>query len=364
MNKIVISGYYGFANAGDEAMLTSIVRALRGVQPEIDLTVISGNPAETAARHQVKSIYRFNFLKIYNSIKKSDMLLSGGGSLLQDVTSLRSLFYYLFIISMGKIAGKKVMLYSHGIGPIRNALARRLTRIVCGKADLITVRDSDSKDELLKMGFSGKNIIVTADSVLALPVADKEKGRKILKEAGVDMSKPVLGISVRPWANDINCFKVIAAALKQFKEKHEAQIVLLPLQYPSDLKSCSALAGLLKPERDIFFLDKPFNTEEFLSLIGSFKLLLGMRLHALVFAAVMKVPLLAISYDPKVDAFVNTAGGVLAGSVGDIDSSRLLNVLEAAWCSQPVVQNERMEQLRHKAQINLDEAFALLRGEI
>ncbi len=82
MNKIVISGYYGFANAGDEAMLTSIVRALRGVQPEIDLTVISGNPAETAARHQVKSIYRFNFLKIYNSIKKSDMLLSGGGSLL------------------------------------------------------------------------------------------------------------------------------------------------------------------------------------------------------------------------------------------------------------------------------------------
>ena len=98
MNKIVISGYYGFANAGDEAMLTSIVRALRGVQPEIDLTVISGNPAETSAKHKVKSIYRFNFFKIYNALKNADMLLSGGGSLLQDVTSLRSLFYYLFII--------------------------------------------------------------------------------------------------------------------------------------------------------------------------------------------------------------------------------------------------------------------------
>ena len=97
MNKIVISGYYGFANAGDEAMLTSIVRALRGVQPEIDLTVISGNPAETSAKHKVKSIYRFNFFKIYNALKNADMLLSGGGSLLQDVTSLRSLFYYLFI---------------------------------------------------------------------------------------------------------------------------------------------------------------------------------------------------------------------------------------------------------------------------
>ena len=137
-------------------MLTSIVRALRGVQPDIDLTVISGNPAETAAKHKVKSIYRFNFCEIYNAVKNADMLiynavknadmlLSGGGSLLQDVTSLRSLFYYLFIISMGKMAGKKVLLYSHGIGPIRNALARRLTKFVCGKADLITVRDADSE---------------------------------------------------------------------------------------------------------------------------------------------------------------------------------------------------------------------------
>ena len=352
MNKIVISGYYGFANAGDEAMLTSIVRALRGVQPDIDLTVISGNPAETAAKHKVKSIYRFNFCEIYNAVKNADMLLSGGGSLLQDVTSLRSLFYYLVIISMGKMAGKKVLLYSHGIGPIRNALARRLTKFVCGKADLITVRDADSEAELLKMGFDGSNIMVTADSVLALPVADKAIGQ----------NKPVLGISVRPWADDINCFKVIAAALKQFKQQHDAQIVLLPLQYPADLKSCAALADFLKMESGIFFLDKPFTTEEFLSLIGNFKLLLGMRLHALVFAAVMKVPLLAISYDPKVDAFVNTAGGVLAGSVEDISASRLFGVLEAAWDKPPLVQNEKMEQLRRKARLNLEETFALLRS--
>lgn len=363
MNKIVISGYYGFANAGDEAMLTSIVRALRGVQPEIDLTVISGNPTETSAKHKVKSIYRFNFFKIYSAVKNADMLLSGGGSLLQDVTSLRSLFYYLFIILIGKMAGKKVMLYSHGIGPIRNTLARKLTRIVCSKADLITVRDADSQTELLKMGLSGRNIIVTADSVLALPVADKTIGQKILQNAGIDIKRPVLGISVRPWVNDINCFKVIAAALKQFKSEHDAQIVLLPLQYPADLKSCAAVNSFLKDEKDIYFLDSAYNTEEFLSLIGNFKLLLGMRLHALVFAAVMKVPLLAISYDPKVDAFVNTAGGVLAGSVDDIKKEQLVNVLKAAWCKPPVVQNERMEQLRSKAQLNLERTFALLRGE-
>ena len=125
MNKIVISGYYGFANAGDEAMLTSIVRALRGVQPEIDLTVISGNPAETSAKHKVKSIYRFNFFKIYNALKNADMLLSGGGSLIQDVTSRRSLWFYLHTISLAKKCGCKVQMYGCGMGPLNYDYDRR-----------------------------------------------------------------------------------------------------------------------------------------------------------------------------------------------------------------------------------------------
>mgnify|MGYP002535735416 CR=1 FL=1 len=363
MYNILISGYYGFDNIGDESILRTLVSSLREHIPDCSLTVLSHNPASTREKYGVEAVDRMSPVAILRAVKKCDMLISGGGSLLQDVTSLRSLFYYLFIILMGKMAGKKVMLYSHGIGPIRNTLARKLTKIVCSKADLITVRDADSQTELLKMGISGRNIIVTADSVLALPVADKSIGQKILQNAGIDINRPVLGISVRPWINDINCFKVIAAALKQFKSEHDAQIVLLPLQYPADLKSCAAVNSFLKDEKDIYFLDSAYNTEEFLSLIGNFKLLLGMRLHALVFAAVMKVPLLAISYDPKVDAFVNTAGGVLAGSVDDIKKEQLVNVLKTAWCKPPVVQNERMEQLRSKAQLNLERTFALLRGE-
>ena len=88
-----------------------------------------------------------------------------------------------------------------------------------------------------------------------------------------------------------------------------------------------------------------------------------MRLHEVVFAAFVRLLLLEISFDPKVDAFVNTAGGVLAGSVDDIKKEQLVNVLKAAWCKLPVVQNERMEQLRRKAQLNLERTFALLRGE-
>ena len=176
MVNILISGYYGFDNIGDESILRTLVSSLREHIPDCSLTVLSHNPASTREKYGVEAVDRMSPVAILRAVKKCDMLISGGGSLLQDVTSLRSLFYYLFIILMGKMAGKKVMLYSHGIGPIRNTLARKLTRIVCSKANLITVRDADSQTELLKMGLSGRNIIVTADSVLALPVADKTIG--------------------------------------------------------------------------------------------------------------------------------------------------------------------------------------------
>ena len=89
MSKILISGYYGFANAGDEAMLTAIIESLRQVEKNVELTVLSGNPEDTAAKHQVCSVYRFNPLGIIRAMKDSELIISGGGSLLQDVTSKR-----------------------------------------------------------------------------------------------------------------------------------------------------------------------------------------------------------------------------------------------------------------------------------
>src|SRR5574344_2548048 len=135
MSKIVISGYYGFNNAGDEAMLTAIVESLRKLEPEVALTVISGNPTETKTKYNVESIYRFDAPQILTALKNTDLLVSGGGSLLQDVTSKKSLLYYLTVIAAAKHFGKKVMFFAQGIGPIRCGFLRTLTKWVCRKAD-------------------------------------------------------------------------------------------------------------------------------------------------------------------------------------------------------------------------------------
>ena len=116
MSNIVISGYYGFGNAGDEAMLCAIIDAIRDVEDDAHITVISGNPQETSRKHNIKAVGTFAAFGILNAIRNADLVISGGGSLLQDATSIRNTYYYLSIMGLAKLLGKPVMLYSQGIG--------------------------------------------------------------------------------------------------------------------------------------------------------------------------------------------------------------------------------------------------------
>ena len=362
MSKIVISGYYGFNNAGDEAMLTAILASLRAADPQVELTVISGNPTDTRSRHKVESVYRFNALKIRQVLREADLLISGGGSLLQDVTSKKSLFYYLTILAAAKLMGKKVMLYAQGIGPIRNKLMRSVTHLIVNRVDMITVRDNDSAAELEQMGVDRNLIQVTADAVMSLERRSRYKGLDLLLKAGLDPERPMIGVSVRRWSDDTECYRELGKALGRLCEREKVQIVLLPLQYPADIEACEWLSSFISADnKDIVLLRGPYSTEEFMSVIGNLKILIGMRLHALIFAAVMQVPLLAVSYDPKVDSFVREIGGRAAGSVTSLTASQVVDAVNSMWDRIPEKQNERMEALRLKALTNTVKAFALLK---
>ncbi len=361
MSKIVISGYYGFNNAGDEALLTAILASLREREPESEITVISGSPADTKRKHPVASVHRFSASGILGALGEADLLISGGGSLLQDVTSKKSLLYYLAVIAAARLKGCKVMLFAQGIGPIRNGIMRRLTSLVCRGVDYITVRDRDSADELLRLGIPGEKVEVTADCVLTLPPVTREKGGAILREYGLDPEKPVVGVSVRNWPDNGNCLRELAEALATISRKHGAQVALLPLQFPADVEVCRQLKEQLPAmDEQVVLLDRRFTTEEFLSLIGNFSLLIGMRLHALIFAAVAHVPLLAVSYDPKVDSFVESIAGRAVGTVENLRAEDVVEAADRALSCPPAEQDEHIASLRKLAERNAEQAFRLL----
>jgi len=361
MSKIVISGYYGFGNAGDEAMLAAMIQAFTDLEPNIKITVISGNPADTRQRHGVAAVYFLNYPEIARVLHNSDLLISGGGSLLQDVTSDRSLYYYLSIMMLAKKLGKPVMLFAQGIGPVRGALARGAMRYIGNMVDLITVRDHGSQQELAALGVTRPPVYVTADPVLAMHPVDKQFGRVILRQYQLEGATPLVGISVREWKSWDYYKKILAQAADTIIAEQGARVVFLPMQYPDDLGVARKIADMM--EHGATVLDGEYTTSELLSLVGNLDMLIGVRLHALIFAAIMQVPMVGISYDPKIDRFLEMIGESPVGTLQDLTAGALVEKVKALWPEIRRPNKERaakINQLREKAFGNAELALTLI----
>ena len=362
MNKLVISGYYGFGNAGDEAMLAAMVTALRSLDPSLQITVISGNPADTCRRYGVSSIHKFNVAGIIRVLRQADLLVSGGGSLLQDVTSGRSIFYYLAVIKLADLVNCPVMLYAQGIGPIRSSFARSFMKHVGNRIVAGTVRDEGSRNELARLGFDLQRIAVTADPVLALEPVSLACGDERVKELNLSGEGPLIGFSVREWQGQDHFKRVMAAVADRLALEIGAKIVFLPMQQPDDLVAAQQIAARMRMPYAI--LEKPVEIKELLSVVGNLDFLVGVRLHALIFATVMNIPFVGISYDPKIDRFLESIGEKSAGALGDLDEqalyAKILNDLGDVDARRR--REKKLEELRQAALQNAEWAIALLQG--
>ena len=321
--KIVISGYYGSKNGGDEAMLASMLEVLREEVSDLDATVISLNPEYTRRRHNVNAVPRSDILPIIKKIREADLLISGGGSLLQNVTSGRSLYYYLAIIFFALIFGRKVMLYAQGIGPIRGTLAHKLMNLIVNRVDLITVRDRGSLEELKRLDITRPKIFCTADPVLAIKAVPLTVGQKILSQHSITGDGKFIGVAVRHWLDWENFSRILAEALDKLVDVTGAKIVFLPMKFPEDITAAQQTAALMKSTCTV--LDEEFTTREVLSLVGCMDVLIGVRLHALIFAGVMNVPMVGISYDPKIERFLDSVGEKPLGNLSNVSAQKIFD---------------------------------------
>ena len=363
MSNIVVSGYYGSKNAGDEAMLAAMIEVLSELDPQTNITVISANPPDTKRRHGVEAVSWLSFSEIWKALRASDLLVSGGGSLLQNVTSRRSLYYYMAIIVLAFLAHRPVMLYAQGIGPIEGFWARTMMRLVGNGVRLITVRDHGSLAELADMGICRPKIVETADPVLAINPVSKDAGWQVLQWNGVTDGKPLVGISVREWKGWQRYKEAFAETADRIAVELGADIVFLPMQYPEDVKTAETIASMMKQEAVI--LDGEFSTAELLSLVGNMDLLLSIRLHALIFAGVMGVPLVGVSYDPKIDRFLDSIGEIPAAKLATITADELMAEVRRKWEARETFREKNAALLRGLRKLsfqNAELAVEILRG--
>lgn len=330
MSRIVLSGYYGFNNAGDELVLHAIIRTLREIDNSIAITVLSQQPEKTAKQYGVEAVNRWSVWGISKALSTCDLLISGGGSLLQDVTSANSPLYYLGIIFLAKLLGKKTMLYSQGIGPLIRKRNRKAAAWLINKLNLVTVRDKGSKRELLEMGVV-REVSVVADPVLGLPgdLIDTQAGREILARNGIEPAEErLLGLFIRSWQDDQYLAPLVTACDKLAEEGW--RIVFVPMQFPHDITAAKKAVKMMSQEA--VCLKEMYDPWEILSLAKNFQLIVGMRLHALIAGVVVGVPVVGISYDPKIERFLQQIGQQSLNTVGNLNSSTLLEVIN--WTYQ------------------------------
>ena len=365
MKRIVVSGYYGAKNAGDEAMLAAMLEVLADLDPELHITVISADPADTERRHGVHAVGSFDVGGILGALRRADLLVSGGGSLLQNVTSRRSLYYYMGIILLALLLRKKVMLYAQGIGPVTGRFACCCMRWLGNRVSLITVRDEGSMAELRRLGITHPPMECTADPVLGIHPVGRSAGRAILSRYGADGAKPVVGISVRDWQGWQHYKEILAEISDAIVRELDARVVFLPMQYPEDVRTAKTVAAWTR--EDCTVLADEYTTGELLSLVANMDLMIGVRLHALIFAGVMGVPMIGISYDPKVDRFLRSIGEKPVNDLQDITTASVLKEVRRKWAARHAFTEgnaELLAKMRSLAARNAELAMGLVQKRL
>jgi polysaccharide pyruvyl transferase CsaB len=363
--KVLLSGYYGFGNVGDEAVLQAILQGLRSRNRDIEITVLSAYPNLTREINQIDSIYRYDWPKIFSQMKDTDIFISGGGTLFQNVTSNRSFLYYIGLALLPKFLRKKVMIFAQGFGPLKGGFYRGLARFVLNRVDLVTLRDKESFNRIKELGVKNQKIHVTADPTAILDPPSPEEGKKILNLEGITRTdRPLLGIAVRsvPKKKETNIYETLASGIDWLSKTYNYSPVFILFQSAEDMNETSKVIGFMKENSNIIF--RICRPREMLSLISQFDLLIGMRLHSLIFAAMNKVPMLGISYDPKVEAFMKEIEQPYLKIDGNLDFQSLKEALEKILRNKEKIKIDleaKRKRIRDQANLNFELFLASLR---
>lgn len=364
--RVLLSGYFGYDNLGDEAILYAMLEGLKSI-PGVEVTALSGNPEKTTAKFGVRTVARMNPFAVLRALLRCDLFVSGGGSLLQDVTSRRSLSYYLMLIRAAKLLGKKVMIYGQGIGPLQSAESKAAVGKILSRADLINVRDEQSRALLRETGIT-QDISVTADTVFLLPKPQKHLGRALLSNLGWTRAEHEdavsIGLSIRPWKGMEEQIEVIARAIDRIKAEHlNIRIVLLPFHHPGDLAVSQTLYERLTEKSNVFILREPCDEREMLSVMANLDVMISMRLHGLIFAVVAGAYPVGISYDPKIDALMQELQLAKPQAIAELDAELLVAQINEAMrrCAEnPNGMTLLANQMNERVQENMEQIRRLL----
>lgn len=354
----LICGAYGKGNSGDNAILSAIVEQLHQIDPDLPICALSRDPKETRLCAGVDAVYTFNVLKIGRLMRHTKLYVSGGGTLMQDATSTRSLLYYLFSIRQARRNGCRVMLYGCGIGPISRPRNRRCAAKTLNRcAEIISARDRYSIETLHELGVTKPEIHLNADPALLIDPPETDAVRNYLQRSGIRDGKQYVMVALRPWPGFKEKIGAFAAACEYAHREYGLVPLLYAMEPARDEEAIHAVAEKLHCPHLV--LSAGISGAEVLALVRRMSLVVSMRLHALIFASGQGVPVVGVAYDPKVSGFLDYLGQDLYLPMSEVTSASLGDLIDAAMAEEPF-EAENILRLRKLAAENEKLARRLL----
>lgn len=357
---VFICGAYGRGNAGDEALLQVIVAQMRDLDPDMPLCVLTRDPEHAKQALRVDAVHTFDFWRMFRKLGKSKLYISGGGTLMQDVTSTRSILYYLMNIYLAKLRGNRVMLYGCGIGPVNQEKNRkRMAKILDKYADAITVRDDYSLGLLHELNVTRPQIHLTADPALLCTVQENSGVKSFLLSIGLQENGRYILFALRQWPGFEEKIPAFAAAAEYAYSAYGLTPVLFAMEPGRDIPAIEAVAAKLKcPYLTGSAAEDPNET---IGLIQRMAVVVSMRLHGLIFAAGLGIPTVGVVYDPKVSGFLDYLGSEQYLSLLEVNAAALNDLIDGAISSTDA-ENDAARCLRELAEQNAKIANQLLQS--
>lgn len=347
--RLLIAGWYGHRNTGDEAILSGLLRGIRSRWPQLCVTVLSGRPCDTEREHRVKAVYGWSLRSLIREISRTDFLLIGGGSPIFDTFDMRPIRYWLGMMSVACSLGKPFGMIG-SVGPFRRPASVRLAALALGRTQFLSLRDEDSyryAHEQLHLP-SGK-LTLASDLAFGMEPADTEWARQ---HSFPCHERCLIGVALRSWPpyDMPAAARTLAGSLPP-----EALPVLLPLDRAED---DAAILDIFRDAwgGDVLTLPDSLGVTQVAGVIQALDFLVSVRLHGLVLGAMGGVPGIALAYASKVVSLGREIGYPVV-SLTDVAPAGLRDHVVRALCNADEIRtsvNLNVPRLRLRSELSFD----------
>ncbi len=357
--RILIWGGDSWANQGDAAILAGTLASLRAALPDAAVTVTSDMPDTTAQQQHVAAVRRGS-ARFLATLWRSDVVLWGGGQLLQNESSKVFLLVQWLFLGLALLLRKPVFCYAQGVGGINGGMSRWVTRFLLARLTLVSVRDRFSAQRLVELGLPAAAVRVTADPSFSLTASSKEEVAALRKRLGLTGQFLVVAVrrwghyhggwlplrlSRRPQAAQDSWFHSfcgsVAAAADHLVSAHGVQVLFLPMCPGGDQQDelvARQVRDRMQRSQQTTVLEEWLPSPLLKGLLGEAELVVAMRTHAGMLAAATGTPVVSLSYQGKGEALMQELGlEEYALPVEQVTKAELTGLLERAWQNRDAV---------------------------